>query len=505
MRPATSEAGIVESRWLRSDRLALLCALTGIVLGGAALRFAGLGLQSYHHDEVITAMRVLPGSFKEMLHAVKASESNPPLYYVLAWLWSKLFGTGEFGLRSLSAVFGAATIPVAYLIGRELAHRRAGLILAALVAFNPMLIWYSQEARSYALLVFFSALGMLFFVRALDRHDGRDLALWAVSSALALCSHYFAFFAIAIEGAWLLVAWRGRLRAVLPALGAVAATGVALLPLLGAQVDPRHIAWIEKSPISTRFRETGVSFLAGETGHVIAEPSRSRYALVPLIAVALGLALVVLWGSRRERRGVMLGLVLGLGVVALAGVAALFGKDYVVERNLLPALVPLAAVVALGLGAVSTRRLGLGLAVALSAYWLAFAIYVTQTPNLQRPDFRTLTADLGPARTRRAIASWKLAADPVRWYLHDGAVRMYSGVERLGEIDVISKPLAAKAHVELPRSFRRVQRLRMDRLTLTRYVSRHPAKVEFHALRDLPTGFGAAGVILDGPRARGPR
>ncbi len=184
---------------------AVLWAIAALTVAGIAVRFASLGLQSYHHDEVITAMRVIPGSFAEMLHAVKTSESNPPLYYVLAWGWAKAFGTGEFGLRSLSALFGAATVPVGYLIGRQLASRRTGLILAALLAFNPMLIWYSQEARSYALLVFFGALSMYFFVRSLQTRRGRDLALWALTSALALCSHYFAVFAVAIEAAWLLV------------------------------------------------------------------------------------------------------------------------------------------------------------------------------------------------------------------------------------------------------------------------------------------------------------
>ena len=141
-----------------SQRSTALWILAGLTALGVAVRFASLGVQSYHHDEVITALRVLPGSFGEMLHAVKVSESNPPLYYVLGWAWAKEFGTGEVGLRSLSALFGAATVPVGYLIGRQLATRRAGLILAALIAVNPMLVWYSQEARSYALLVFFGAL-----------------------------------------------------------------------------------------------------------------------------------------------------------------------------------------------------------------------------------------------------------------------------------------------------------------------------------------------------------
>jgi mannosyltransferase len=479
-------------------RVAVLWALAGLTALGITVRFASLGLQSYHHDEVITAMRVIPGSFKDMLHRVKTSESNPPLYYVLAWGWAKAFGTGEFGLRSLSALFGAATVPVGYLIGRQLATRRAGLILAALIAVNPMLIWYSQEARSYALLVFFCALSLFFFARALNSGRGRDLGFWALASALALCSHYFAVFAVAIEAIWLLVALRTRWRAVLPALGAVGAVGLALLPLANAQTNPTHIGWIENSPLGERFWETAVSFLVGETGHVIAEAPRERYALVPLVLIGLALILVALRGERRERRGAVLGLVLGLGVGALTAVAALAGKDYVVERNLLPALVPLLGAVAIGFAVSGARRFGLLLAVALCAYWLAFDVHVTQTPNLQRPDFRTVTDELGPPGGRRAIVTWKLAADPVRYYLHDQALRMYGGKERISEVAVLSKPLVTGQPVKLPPSFHQVGRVRADRLTLITYFSKRPVRIPFHTLRDLPTGFGHNAVLLDG-------
>jgi mannosyltransferase len=471
-------------------------ALGAIVALGALVRFAGLGVQSYHHDEVITAMRVIPGSFGEMLHKLKVSESNPPLYYVLAWGWAKAFGLEEFGLRSLSALFGVATVPVGYLVGRQLDGRRCGLILAAILALDPMLIWYSQEARSYALLVFFAALSLLFFLRALDRGRGRDLALWALFSALALCSHYFATFPVAIEGGWLLVALRGRRRAVLPALAAVAATGAALLPLLISQVVPKHIGWIEGSPVSLRLWETGVSFLAGETGHVIAEPPRPGYALVPAIAIALALALLGWRGSARQRRGAAIALAVGLGVVALALLAAAIGKDYVIERNLLPALVPLAAVVALGLSAASPR-LSAVLVGGLCAYWLAFAVYVTQTPNLQRPDFRAVGQDLGAPRDRRAIVGWRLAADPVRWYLPGKAVQVFGGRRWVREVDVLSKPRVAAAADNLPSSFLAVERVRADRLTLTRYLAPHPMQIPVKELIATPTGFAVNGVVLD--------
>jgi 4-amino-4-deoxy-L-arabinose transferase-like glycosyltransferase len=473
--------------------------LAGLIALGFAVRFASLGTQSYHHDEVITVARVIPGSFKDMLQEVKGSESNPPLYYVLAWAWAKSFGTGEVAMRSLSALFGLATVPLAYLIGAELSNRRAGLVAAAIVAVNPMLIWYSQEARSYAVLVFFCAASLLFFARALRSRNGTDLSLWALASALALCSHYFAVFAVGIEALWLLIALRERWRVVVPAVAGVGAVGVALIPLIAAQVNPTHIGWIDHSLLSTRFLETGISFLIGETGHVIAEPPRERYALLPAILAAAALLLVAARGSGRERRGAVLGMLIGLGVAALAAVAAAVGKDYVVERNLLPALMPLGVAASIGFAADGARRLGLLLALVLCAYWIAFDIHVTQTPNLQRPDFRALTEELGPAGHRRAIVSWKLAADPIRFYLHDGSERVYSGEIPLREIDVISKPIVTNRPASLPPGFRPVERRRLDRLTLMRYMSRRGRAVPFYMLRKLRTGFGSNAVVVDGP------
>lgn len=478
----------------------VLWALAGLTALGLAVRFAGLGVQSYHHDEVITAARVIPGGFAEMLDRVKGSESNPPLYYMLAWAWAKAFGTGEVGLRSLTALFGAATVPVSFLVGRELASNRAGLIAAAIVAVNPMLIWYSQEARSYAVLVFFGALALLFFVRALRSRQGRDLALWAPASALALCSHYFAVFAVAIEAVWLLIALRSRLRLVLPAIGVVVAVGLVLLPLISAQVNPTHIGWIDHSLLSTRVFETGVGFLAGETGHVIAEPPRERFALIPAVLVGVALLLVALRGSPRERQGAAVGLTVGMGVVLLAAGAAIVGNDYVVERNLLPALVPLAIAAAIGFAASRARRIGLVCAALLCVYWLAYDVYVARTPNLQRPDFRDLARQLGPPRRPRAILTWKLAADPIRFYLDDGSRRAYRGVIPVREIDVVSKPVVARKPVGLPPGFHPVERRRLERLTLIRYVSPRLERVPFHVLRDARTGFGRNAVVVDGLR-----
>jgi 4-amino-4-deoxy-L-arabinose transferase-like glycosyltransferase len=137
-------------------------------------------------------------------------EAYPPLYFVLAWPWSKMFGLSEFGLRSLSAVLGTATVPVAYAAARRLFSVRVGLFAALLVACSPLLVWYSQEARPYALLVFLSTLSLFWFVRVLDDARPADFIGWSVVSTLALLTHNFALFPVGFEAAWLLVAFRRR-------------------------------------------------------------------------------------------------------------------------------------------------------------------------------------------------------------------------------------------------------------------------------------------------------
>src|SRR4051794_7674108 len=98
-----------------------------VVGGAAALRFSTLGVQSFWHDEAVTVGRVLHPGLGATLREIPSSEATPPLYYVLAWIWTKLFGASEAGNRSLSALVGAATGPVAYAIGARVAARRAGL------------------------------------------------------------------------------------------------------------------------------------------------------------------------------------------------------------------------------------------------------------------------------------------------------------------------------------------------------------------------------------------
>ncbi|MBV8429605.1 MAG: glycosyltransferase family 39 protein, partial [Solirubrobacterales bacterium] len=140
-RPARPAA---QARSLLAPATLAVATLTGL---GAALRLYHLGHQGFWFDEGNTALLVhlSPG---KMLGLIPQSESTPPLYYCIAWLWARIFGYGEVGLRSLSALAGVLVVPVAYGAARKLISLRAGVIAAGLAAFNPLLVWYSQEARS---------------------------------------------------------------------------------------------------------------------------------------------------------------------------------------------------------------------------------------------------------------------------------------------------------------------------------------------------------------------
>ena len=168
----------------RVDRITFeIWTLVVLTLLGAALRFSTITDQSYWFDEA-QAAHEFHLSFGALMSTLGSQETSPPLYFALAWLWARVFGVGEAGLRSFSALAGTALIPITYACGRELVSRRAGLVAAALAAVNPFLIWYSQEAREYMLLGALCGASFLFFARARRHPSAANLQCWAAFSAM---------------------------------------------------------------------------------------------------------------------------------------------------------------------------------------------------------------------------------------------------------------------------------------------------------------------------------
>jgi mannosyltransferase len=379
----------------RRRELLGLAALTAFAL---ALRLWHIGSQSYWYDESYTVDLVGRG-LGDMLSTIPRTESTPPLYYVLAWLWAKVFGTGEAGLRSLSAVIGAAAVPAVWAAARGFFPRArwAGLVAAALVAVNPYFVWYSQEARSYSLLVLTTALTLVFLAR-------RRVVLWAVAAVLALLTHYFAGFVVVAEAAWLLYTARTREAAV--ACGIVGLAGVALMPLALHQRASQTTAFIAQLGLERRVEDLPKKLVTGELG-----------TFTPLIGPLAGLVAAVAIGyallrARDSALGLLWLVAFGAGVPLLF---ALLGADYLLPRNLIAVYVPLVLVVAGGLA--FGRAVGVAGTLAICAVALAVDVQVTRDDRLQRTDWRDAAAQL-PAGSQAVVVtpSWD-----------EKALRLYAG------------------------------------------------------------------------------
>ena len=418
-----------------------IAAVAALTVLGALLRFYRLGHQGFWFDEGNTALLVhlAPG---KMLGLIPQSESTPPLYYVVAWAWARIFGYGEVGLRSLSALAGVALIPVVYGAGAKLVSRRAGVVGAALAACSPLLIWYSQEARSYELLALLTAASLLAFAHARTGPTPRALTWWVIASALALATHYYAALVVVPEALWLLYLHR-RARPVQVAFGVIALCGLALIPLAISQQSNQQADWIAKSSLHRRLGQVIPQFAAGFDGpaHSVLEPAA-------IALVALALVLLVTRSDAEPRRGALLA-----GGIALAGllislVLVAIGFDDLLTRNLLAIWAPAAVLVAGGLAVPHPRWLGLIATVMLCAIGVVTAAGVAVDRKFERPDWRVVASALGtraPAGGRAILIQHYLDLLPLS--LYEPRLDLWPGRRAIPvrELDVVSFTAPASA------------------------------------------------------------
>jgi hypothetical protein len=467
----------------RAARLAVWWPLLAITLLGAILRLSTLGLQSFWFDEAFTPVHVLHPSLLATLRSVLHTENTPPLWYVLEWVDWRILGGGEVALRLPSALFGIATVPVAWAIGRELAGRRAAIVCAAIVAVNPLFVWYSQEARAYGLFVLTAALSLLCFVRAERDPTPVRMAAFALSSAAALLSHYFAVFMLVPMLLWLLRERRLR-RAALPATGALVLVGAALLPLIVGQ-GGHGTQWIGRWPISERLQAIPQYFLTGYSGAPLGHGVELLIALPILAGAALGgLRLLSTDSPAGERHGAMLAALPLLGGVLIPVVLAILGADYLAPRNLVGAMIPLSALLAVLIASPSNGVAAPALGACFVVAFLAITVDVDLSPRLQRGNWRGVAKVLAPDGRARAVTTVELGAAPLEYYL-PGLHNLRAGASVVvSEIDETGyAPLRASAGEAPAPGFRLYSRRNVDGLIVLRFRSAVARVVSQSALR----------------------
>lgn len=180
--------GIFKKIWNDRGHLALFWLVLGLA---AWLRFLGIGSKSLWYDEA-WSVALSAVDLKTAVILVKG-QIYPPLYQILLHFWLLLFGTSETAARSLSAVFGLASVAALYNLTVRISGRRTALVAALILAVSPFHVEYSQEARGYSLLVLLSLVSYDLLLVWLDEHKWITGTAYVVFTALCLYTHPYAF------------------------------------------------------------------------------------------------------------------------------------------------------------------------------------------------------------------------------------------------------------------------------------------------------------------------
>ena len=186
--------------------------LYAIVLAAFTLRVYRLDAQALWWDESLSVYRATRGIGEVLANTILIQnvvtvDTLPQLYFALLNLLVRAFGISEFALRFFSVIANVATIPLIYALARRWFSQSIALVAASLATLSPFYVWYAQEARPYALVLFWSTLAVYALTRAfcVSRftpsislrarfYDLRWVFVYVLASIASLYTHYYSLF-----------------------------------------------------------------------------------------------------------------------------------------------------------------------------------------------------------------------------------------------------------------------------------------------------------------------
>ncbi len=208
----------------------------------ALLRFIGLGTQSLWVDEIYSVE--LTNWPLDMI--LRVQDGHPPLFALLHVLVAHWIDADMAG-RLIAAVAGVLAVGVLVQLVTEVWDVRTGVVAGVILAVSPLHVWYSQEGRSYAVVVLIATAASWALVRGMRGGGWQAWLAFGLLSLSGLFTHYLYSGLLFAQVVFLaLVGGQGRM---LAAIGAVAAIGVLCLPTLGPEAtsfvgDQRGFEWL---------------------------------------------------------------------------------------------------------------------------------------------------------------------------------------------------------------------------------------------------------------------
>src|SRR5271157_2271855 len=213
--------------WLEEEdrRRVPWVALAALMVVAAVLRAIGINRDLWL-DEFYTLIETVRRPLGEIL-TLFPGDNQHMFYSVLARISVLLFGEHPWTLRLPAMVFGVAAVPALYFLGREVTTRREALLATTLLTVSYHHVWFSQNARGYTGMLFWTLLCTTYLLRGFRNAKRSNWVAYAGAAALGTYTHLTMVFVVVSHAAicaWLLLfpAKKGDYRLAdwkLPAMG----------------------------------------------------------------------------------------------------------------------------------------------------------------------------------------------------------------------------------------------------------------------------------------------
>jgi hypothetical protein len=475
-----------------------------ILLFALALRLPGF-TESLWYDE-LWSTRIKLFSLGALVRTALA-DVHPPFYSTFMFVWIRAFGDSEFSVRVPALLFGLGAIVLAYRLGVRFHSRDAGLLAAFLLAASPVHIWYSQEARHYSAIMFFSLLAVESLYRLSEsERPGRWTLVYAGSVVACAMMHFYlvAFIAMLTLVA-LLRPGRATRRVLL--INAFAVLCVSVFFLVKWKTGPIATgAWFMRS--FTPFDAWQLFFHWFLTGNTIwwvplglrmpLEVVPSMVQIVALMVASLGVRALV----RRNPRGWDV-LLFFMAVPALLLLLTVLGFETFVERSALVALPFFFLLLAAGIASLTHAMMRAGavaVAVAFSGILLVnfYRKQDVHTVFRQHVDWRGAARHLESRRveTRQPLIVFgTTVANELSYY----GLNLTEGVS--WKVDVVAAAPTPPAGPESTRPTRTLRR-RLNELTAFGGAANYPPAFERGGPDEIIYALDPADSIVAGVLAR---
>ena len=177
--------------------------LLASVLFTITTRIYGLDHRELWGDEIFSVNHSDPS---RSLSELKGEVTNPPLYQIVLWGWTNLFGQSIWAVRSLSVLVGVLSMVAIYFLAMELFNRRVAVYTVFVNSVTCMHITMSQETRSYAMFFLFSIVSLYLLSMLIKREkvNKKIYLFYVLSNVCMINTHYYAYPLIFVQGVFLI-------------------------------------------------------------------------------------------------------------------------------------------------------------------------------------------------------------------------------------------------------------------------------------------------------------